>query len=84
MTNPRLLDARDLIVVTRDDHETVYEATVRMVYPASRATHWHPPEAAEYEIDEVWRTVGDGPAIKLRPDNLPDDVYDQIITIAER
>lgn len=75
--------SRDRITVTREGGEVVFEATVHLVHPGSKATRLDPPESAEYEIDECWRTVGDGPEVKLRPDNLPDDVYDEILTCAD-
>jgi hypothetical protein len=73
---------RNRIIVTRESGEVAYEATVRLVHPASKATHFDPAEPAEYEVDEVWRTVGDGPEVKLRPEFIPDDVTDEILLLA--
>lgn len=60
------------ITVIREGGEVAFEATVR----------WPSNDEAP-EIDEAWRISPDGFAVKLRPENLPDDVYDEIVLLAQ-
>ena len=60
------------ITVIREGGEIAYEATVRQP---------NPEEAPE--VDECWRISADGFSVKLRPANLPDDVYDEIVLLAQ-
>lgn len=63
----------------RDDGETTFEATIRWHGHYHRATHLDPAEYPEPEIDEAWRVSGDGHRVKLRPENLPEDVTEEIL-----
>lgn len=71
------------VTVNREGGEVVYEATIRWDGHYHAATHLDPPDYPEPVVDECWRTVGDGDPVKLHPSNLPDDVYDEIILLAE-
>jgi hypothetical protein len=62
----------DRITVVREGGEVAFEATVR----------WPSADEAP-EIDECWRVSPDGYTVKLRPENLPDDVADEILLIAQ-